>query len=60
MPNGFRQEDLFVFFLCIFLCKTCDLEVGSFWPQGHNFNILGRGLLEDATYQISRLYALWF
>ena len=21
-----------------------------FWLQGHNFNLLGRGLLDDATY----------
>ena len=27
-----------------------------FWPKGHNFNKLGRGLLGDATYKISRLY----
>ena len=31
--------------------------VGHFWPKGHNFNTFGRG---DATYQISRLLALWF
>ena len=27
---------------------------GHFWPQGYNLNKLGRGLLGDATYQISR------
>ena len=32
---------------------------GQFWPQGHNLNKLGRGLLGDATYQISRLFAMW-
>ena len=26
-----------------------------FWPQGHYLNKLGRGLLGDALYQISRL-----
>ena len=31
---------------------------GLFWPQGHNLNKLGRGLLGDATYLISGLYAL--
>ena len=31
-----------------------------FGPQEHNFNKLGSGLLDDATYWISRLYALWF
>ena len=25
-----------------------------FWPQGHNLNKIGRGPLDDATYQISR------
>ena len=29
-------------------------------PQGYNLNKLGRGPLDDATYQILRLYALWF
>ena len=33
---------------------------GHFWPQGHNLNKLVRGLQGDATYQISKLYALWF
>ena len=28
---------------------------GQFWPQGYNLNTLGRGLLGDATYQISRV-----
>ena len=27
----------------------------NFWPQGHNLNKLGRGLLGHATYQISKL-----
>ena len=33
---------------------------GHFWPHEYNFNKLGRGLLVDASYQISRLKALWF
>ena len=33
---------------------------GHFRPQGYNLNKLGRGLLGDATYQISKLWALWF
>ena len=33
---------------------------GQFWPQGYNLNKLGRDSLGDASYQISRLYALWF
>ena len=31
-----------------------------FWPKGHNLNKLGRDLLDNAAYQISRLYALRF
>ena len=30
------------------------------WPQGYSLNKLGRGLLDEATYQISSLEALWF
>ena len=33
---------------------------GHFWPQGHNLNKLVRGPQGDATYQISKLQALWF
>ena len=51
----FRQEDSFHIFHYISLCKTCDPGGGTiFGPFGHNLNKLGRGLLADATYQISR------
>ena len=33
---------------------------GHCWPKGYNLNKLGRDLLGDATYQIPKLYALWF
>ena len=33
---------------------------GHFWPQGYYLNKLGRGSPGDATYQISKPYALWF
>ena len=59
-PYGFRQEDFFYIFPYISLCKTCDPAANLFWPQGYNLNKLGRGPLGDATYQISRLWALWF
>ena len=39
-------------------CKTFDPQVGPFLPQWYNLNKLGRGLLGDATYQISKLYYL--
>ena len=44
-------------FQCI---KRRLLEHGHFRPKGNNLNNFGRGLLGDATYQISRLYAKWF
>ena len=56
-PNGFRQED-FPFFSLYVKCDPRDM--GHFWPQGHNFNKLGRGQLGDVSYQISRLYVLRF
>ena len=54
-PCGFRQEDI----SCIpylSLCKTCDPGVGSFWAPGHNLNKRNIGLLDDAPYQMSRLF----
>ena len=35
-------------------------STSHFWSQRHYLNKLGRGPLGDATYQISRLEALWF
>ena len=58
--SGFRQE-YFSCFSYINLCKTCDTQGGTiFGPKGHNLNKLDRDLLGDATYQISRLFGLWF
>ena len=54
MPCGVRQEDFFRF-TYISLCKTCDPGVGPFLPQGHHLNKVGKGLLDDASYQILRL-----
>ena len=34
--------------------------VGPVLTQGHHMNKVGRGPLENATYQISKLYALYF
>ena len=47
----FRQES-FESFFPIYV-KQVTHRVGSFWPQGYNLNKLGRGPLDDATYQIS-------
>ena len=30
--------------------KNVTPGAGHFWPEGHNLNKLGRGLLGDATY----------
>ena len=48
------QEDIYSLHY-ISLCKTFDPpEWGQFLPpQGHDLNILGRGPLDDAPYQIS-------
>ena len=48
------------FFPILAYVKHVTPGAGPFLAQGPNLNKLGRGLLGDATYQISRLYALWF
>ena len=53
-PNGLRQ-DFFMFFLIQAYAKHVTPGAGQFWPKGYNLNKLGRGLLGDDTYQISRL-----
>ena len=40
--------------------KIMWLRPGPFLAQENNLNKLGRGQSEDASYQIPRLYALWF
>ena len=50
-------------FVCdpyINLWKTCESVADHFWSYGHNFKRISRSLLDDATYQITRLYAKWF
>ena len=53
-PCGFRQEDFFMFLPIKAYVKPVN-PGGHFWPQGYNLNKLGRGLLDDTTYQKSRL-----
>ena len=53
-PCGFRQDFFQVFPLEAYV-KHVTPRVMPFWPQGHYLNKLGRGPLDDATYQISRL-----
>ena len=52
-PYGFRQE-YFSFFSLYKPIKNVTQDGAHFWPQGHNLNKIGRGLLVDATCQISR------
>ena len=54
------DKKIFSCFPYISLSKHVTPGVAHFWPKGHNLNKLGRGLLGDATYQISRLKASWF
>ena len=43
------------------LCKTSDPRCKPiFGPQGYNLNKFGRGPLDEATYQISKMWAFWF
>ena len=59
-PSSFKGEKFFrwaSFFLCSNLWSPGQAQ---FWPQGHHMNILGRGPLKDATYEISKLEGLQF
>ena len=42
------------------LSKTSGPWDGAIWPKGYNLNNLGRSLLDEATYQISKTWAFWF
>ena len=44
----------------LILYKPVTPVVGPFLAQGHNLSRFGRDPLGEATYQISRLRALWF
>ena len=55
---GFGQKVMFSFYKP--MLNMCTPKSGQIWTQGHNLNKLDRGLLNDATLPISRLWALWF
>ena len=59
-PCCFRKEDSFMFLSIKVYVKPVTPRRGHFWPQDYNLNKLDRGLLDDNTYQNSRVYALWF
>ena len=54
-PYGFIQEDFFMFSLYKPMSNMCPPGRGHFWHQENNLNKLGRGLLGDAEFQISKL-----
>ena len=59
-PCGFRQDVFFHVFPIQAYVKYLTPRRDLFWHQGYNLNNLGRGLLGDATYQISMFLAFWF
>jgi len=52
------REDVVWNFPYIMKGKIVTPGAGSFWPQGQNLNNLGRGPLDDASYQICKPWAL--
>ena len=54
-PCIFRQEDFFMFLPIKAYVKPMTQRRCHFVPHGYNLNKLGRGLLDDTTYQKSRL-----
>ena len=60
MPSSFRKNNFEIFIPCSYV-QNCDpLGWGKFWAKGHHMNKLGKGVLGNATYQISKLHALHF
>ena len=58
IPISGSKEDVVWSFSYIIQCKIMTPARGQFWPQGHNLNNFGRGPLDDAIYQIWKLWAL--
>ena len=53
---GIRREVFSCFpYQALKFVKHVTPGLAHFWPQEHNLNKLGRGPLDDASYQISRL-----
>ena len=59
-PCGFREEDFLKIFPMQVYVKHKGPGAGPFWPQGYNLNNLCRGPVDEASYQISTTWALWF
>ena len=56
---AFRKEDFFMSSLYAYV-KHVTPGRTHFWPKGHNLNKLGRGLPDDATYQMPYGFKLDF
>ena len=50
-----EKKNFKVFLLCSYVSNLWPPGWGPTWPQGHHMNNHGRGPLEDATYEISKL-----
>jgi len=58
IPISGSREDVVWSFSYIIQYNIVTPGRGQFWPQGHNMNNFGRGSLDDAIYQIWKLWAL--
>jgi len=57
IPISGLREEVVCSFRYIIECKIVTPDRGQFCPQGHNLNNFGRGPLNDAIYQIWKLWA---
>ena len=55
-----EKKNFKVFLLCSYVSNLWPPGRGPIWPQGHHMNNLIRGLLGDATYEISKLCTFYF
>jgi len=58
IPISGSREGVVWSFPYIIQCKIMTPGRRQFWPQGHNLNNFGRGPLDDAIYQIWKLWAM--
>ena len=58
IPISGSREEVICSFPYIIQCKIVTPGQGQFWPQGHNLNNIVRGPLDNAIYQIWKLWAL--
>jgi len=58
IPISGSREEVVCSFPYLIQCKIVTPGRGQFWPQGDYFNNFGKGPLDDAIYQIWKLWAL--